>query len=521
MGSSHHILVSAVALLATIVLAQPPPSPAPASADGLHWQDPAGFRWGVATSAYQIEGAPHVDGRLDSIWDVSAHGTRPDGQPYTSNGETGDIADGSYARFREDVSLMRSMGIEHYRFSIAWPRILPTGALPVNMAGISHYNALIDALIAAGITPAVTLYHWDLPQALNQGSTPGWLNHTVADSFQLYAQTCFDAFGDRVHTWITFNEPLTFVNLGYGSGSHAPNRCSDRTKCFAGDSQVEIYIAAHNVLRAHGKAVAAYRSMQVRGATGGEIGITINANWAAPYRVGNADDIAAAERCMVWQAGWWADPVYFGDYPAVMRATLGSRLPTFTAAESAQLRGSADFYGMNHYTTKYSKDMPASAQARAVGWSRDAAVQNVVMSPSHEPIGPPGASSWLRSVPWGIRENLKWVANRYNNPKQYITENGCDVVGESDQPIQQALHDTFRQQFYANYTTNVMLAAHVDGVNVQGYYAWSLMDNYEWVGWFCCLTIDLASTRVKSYMYTVHTCCLCARRRTDTICASA
>lgn len=455
-------------------------SESPATTDALHWQDPPGFRWGVATSAYQIEGATTADGRLDSIWDVSSRGFHPDGQPYTANSESGEVADGSYVRYAEDVALMQAMGIKHYRFSIAWPRILPTGSLPVNQAGVDHYNALINALIAADITPAVTLYHWDLPQALNLGRVPGWLDPAVADSFQLYAQTCFQSFGDRVHTWITFNEALTFVHLGYGSGSHAPNRCSDRTKCFSGDSDTEVYIAAHNVLRAHGKAVAVYRDMVSQGTTEGEIGITINANWAAPFRANNDADVAAAERSMVWQAAWWADPIYFGDYPESMRTTLGDRLPSFTDEEKAQLLGSADFYGMNHYTTKYSKDMPAAALARAVGWDRDAAVQNVVNDPNQVSIGPVGASGWLRSVPWGIRENLKWVADRYNNPKIYITENGCDVLGESEQPMEEALHDTFRQEFYANYTTNVLLAAHVDGVNVKGYYAWSLMDNFEW-----------------------------------------
>ena len=275
---------------------------------GVHWPDPPGFRWGVATSSYQIEGAVATDGRKDSIWDVSSRGTRPDGKRYTSHGESGEFADGSYLRFAEDIALMKSMHVRNYRFSIAWPRILPTGQLPVNQRGIAHYNKLINGLLAAGITPAVTLYHWDLPQKLNEQATnPGWLSPSTADAFELYAKTCFDAFGDRVKTWITFNEALTFVHLGYGSGSHAPNRCSDRKKCFAGNSDTEPYIAAHHVLRAHGKAVAAFRAGRY---ADGEIGITVNANWATPYRPGNPADVAAAERSMIWQAAWFADPVY-------------------------------------------------------------------------------------------------------------------------------------------------------------------------------------------------------------------
>lgn len=213
----HALLLALATLLDAALAAESPPA-----GDASHWPDPPGFRWGVATSAYQIEGAIYADGRLDSIWDVSSREFRPDGRPYTSNSESGEIADGSYNRYTEDVTLMQSMGIKHYRFSIAWPRILPTGSLPINIAGVAHYNALINALIAADITPAVTLYHWDLPQALNEGDTPGWLNPDTADAFQLYAQACYDAFGDRVHTWITFNEALTFVHLGYGKSIHQP-----------------------------------------------------------------------------------------------------------------------------------------------------------------------------------------------------------------------------------------------------------------------------------------------------------
>jgi len=439
--------------------------------DALSAKDfPPGFQWGVATAAYQVEGAYKEDGRGMSIWDIFSH------EPgKTANGDTGDVADDNYHRYEEDIRLMKNMGVDYYRFSISWSRILPTGELPTNPAGIEHYNTLIDLLLKYNITPFITLYHWDIPQALDV-KYGGWLNTSMADYFALYADVCFANFGDRVKRWLTFNEPLSFCWIGYGSGVHAPGRCSDRSQCAAGNTSTEPYLCTHSVLLSHAAAVQVLRQKYSK--QGAEIGITLNCDWAEPNTT-SPQDLEASHRHLEFQLAWFADPVFFGDYPEVMKKRVGDRLPKFTEQQKQLLKGSHDFFGFNHYTSEYIAEptYPPSGE----GWSAD---EYVVSTRERDGklIGPQADSNWLYVVPWGIRKNLKWIYDRYRTPI-YITENGVDVPNESSIPLPTVLKDQFRVDFYKSYIAEVLNAIN-DGVDVRSYTAWSILDNFEWADGF-------------------------------------
>lgn len=303
------------------------------------------FLWGTATAAYQVEGAVHADGRGDSIWDTFSRIPNK-----IHNNDNGNIADDSYNQFNNDIKLMKNMGMSAYRFSISWSRILPSGNGEINYVGIAHYNKIINELIKNGIEPMVTLYHWDLPANLDT-TYKGWLDERIVKDFARYVDICFQAFGDRVKFWMTINEPWTFVHLGYVLGTFAPGRCSDRSKCPEGDSATEGYIAAHNVLLAHATAVNLYRK-KYQNSQKGQIGIVLNQDWTEPL-TDLPDDIEAAERRNEFLLGWFGDPIVFGKYPAVMEKFVGDRLPKFTPEQSKLLKGSFDFWGLNHYTSMY------------------------------------------------------------------------------------------------------------------------------------------------------------------------
>jgi len=277
-----------------------------------------------------------------------------------------------------------------------------------------------------------------------------------------------------VKKWITFNEPLTFTTTGYGSGLHAPGRCSNRTSCTAGNTSTEPYITAHNVLLAHAKAVDIYRR-EYQQHQHGIIGITLNCDWAEPYSSSD-EDVRAAERRLEFQLSWFADPVFKGDYPDSMKMLVGDRLPRFTHAQKRLLYGSWDYFGLNHYTTGYSQNNPHPIPNG--GWDEDQHV-NVLTSRNGQLVGARGDSPWLYVVPWGIRKMLHWVKQRYDNPPIYITENGVDIPNENSISFPQVLQDQFRVDFYSQYISNVSQAIS-EGVDVRGYFAWSFMDNYEW-----------------------------------------
>ncbi|KAJ1389836.1 Glycosyl hydrolases family 1, N-terminal conserved site [Sesbania bispinosa] len=305
---------------------------------------PKGFVFGTASSAFQYEGAVKEDGRGPSVWDTFSHS--PGKIVDRSNA---DVAVDQYHRYEEDIQLMKDMGMDAYRFSISWSRIFSNGSGEINQAGIDHYNKLINALLAKGIEPYVTLYHWDLPQAL-EDKYKGWLSPLIIKDFATYAETCFQKFGDRVKHWITFNEPHTFAMMGYDLGLEAPGRCSIllHQLCRNGNSATEPYIVAHNVLLSHAMVADIYRKKY----KGGFIGISLDVIWFESA-TNTTEDIEATQRALDFQLGWFLDPLVFGDYPNSMKTRVGSRLPKFSKSQASLLKGSLDFVGINHYTTFY------------------------------------------------------------------------------------------------------------------------------------------------------------------------
>lgn len=420
---------------------------------------PKNFQWGAATASYQIEGGWLEGGKGLSIWDAFAHTPGK-----ILNGDTGDVACDHFHRFRDDMALMAGMRLKNYRFSISWPRILPAGIGRPNRDGIQFYSDLIDTLLAHDITPWVTLYHWDLPLAL-QTEHDGWLNPQIAGFFQEYARICFENFGDRVKHWITLNEPWVVAMLGHGQGDCAPGRISSD----------EPYRVGHQLLRAHARAVNIYRD-QFQSQQNGKIGLTCNSDWREPLTDSPADQ-AAAQRSLEFFLGWFADPVHFGEYPAEMQRRVGKRLPQFSSEDRALIQNSSDFFGLNHYTTAYAAQAEPGAPTPAFLNSGIAADQAVQLS--WDSTWPTTDMGWA-VVPWGCRKLLEWIDARYAKPEIVLTENGCAVA---DRIIDGQVPDPFRVNFLRDYLTECHRAI-AGGVNLTGYFLWSFMDNFEWSSGF-------------------------------------
>ncbi|KZP20343.1 glycoside hydrolase family 1 protein [Athelia psychrophila] len=430
---------------------------------------PADFMWGFATASFQIEGSTDADGRGPSIWDDFS---RTPGK--TADGRNGDVATDSYNRYKEDIALLVKYGVKSYRFSISWSRIIPLGGRddPVNAAGVKWYSDLIDELLKNGITPFVTLYHWDLPQGLHDRYL-GWLNKDeIVKDYVRYARVCFAAWGDRVKHWLTMNEPWCISILGYSRGVFAPGRCSDRERSALGDSSTEPYIAGHSVILASASAVQAYRT-EFKPTQGGQIGITLNGDWAMPYDDA-PENVAAAQHALDFAIGWFADPIYLGYYPPYMREVLGDRLPDFTAEEWAVVKGSSDFYGMNTYTTNLCK---AGGRDEVQG-----NVEYTFTRPDGTELGTQAQCAWLQDYPDGFRALLKYLYGRYKLPI-YCTENGFAVKDESAiaaANVEDALADGDRVHYYQGTTRALVQSVHEDGVDIRAYFPWSLLDNFEW-----------------------------------------
>ncbi|XP_076119842.1 lactase/phlorizin hydrolase-like isoform X2 [Alosa pseudoharengus] len=426
---------------------------------------PEGFRWSTATASYQIEGGWRSDGKGLSIWDKFAH------TPLRVwDDDTGDIACDSYNKVAEDVDMLKKLKVNHYRFSISWSRILPDGTTSfINKPGLDYYHRLVDALLAANIKPQVTLYHWDLPQALQEKG--GWENDTIVQRFKEYADVIFDSLGDKVKFWITINEPYNVAMIGHGYGSAAPG-ISFRPGTLP-------YIVGHNLLKAHAEAWHLYND-KYRTTQGGIISITINSDWAEPRNPYKQEDIDAARRVVQFYIGWFAHPVFNGDYSDVMKTIIRerslaaglpkSRLPEFTPAEVNRVKGTYDYFGFNHYTTVLAfkvdyKGLQHYDADRGAGTIADRTWLD-------------SGSTWLKVTPPGFRKILNFIKEEYGNPTIIITENGISERG----PVN--LNDIHRIYYYENYINQALKAYLIDKVDIQGYTAWSLMDNLEWATGF-------------------------------------
>jgi beta-glucosidase len=404
---------------------------------------PSDFLWGAATAAYQIEGAWNEDGKGESIWDRFSH------TPYNvRHGHTGDVACAHYHHMPRDVALMQQLGLESYRFSLSWPRILPEGRGAVNEAGLDFYDRLVDELLAADIVPNATLYHWDLPQALQDEG--GWPHPDSPAWFADYAQVVFERLGDRAPLWSTINEPWVVAFLGHAMAVMAPG-LADYSKAFQ---------TAHHLLVGHGRAVERFR----QGGYPGEIGVVLNLNHMIAASQEQADQDAR-------QRAYWAlwslflDPLVHGRYPEPLYQWIGPHAPQRTPEELDLIHNTFDFLGVNYYVSDVVYFRPRagallkaeSHQASAPGWGRTEMGWEVY---------PPGLTAVLRHLQ---------VA--YGNPKMYVTENGTALA---DAPDEEGFVADWGR---VNYLRQHILAVHdalEAGANIHGYYVWSLFDNFEW-----------------------------------------
>lgn len=396
---------------------------------------PANFVWGVATASYQIEGAAHADGRGESIWDRFSH--TPGN---VLNGDTGDVACNHYHLYKEDVALIKELGVDSYRFSIAWPRIFPRGGGQMNVKGIDFYKRLIDELLQQGIKPAVTLYHWDLPQALeDQG---GWLTRDTAYFFRDYAARVFEELGDTVDSWITLNEPWCSAYLGYGNGHHAPGK----------KSETDHLIATHHLLFSHGLAVEAYRELQLSP----KIGITLNL--APHYPISDKPaDLRAARIGDGFQNRLYLDPVFKGSYPEDFAEAKEVMAPYIQPKDLQLISQPIDFLGINYYSRSL------------VGADSEGNVKHYRGDGSHT------AMDW-EVYPEGLYDLLVRVHEDYGPIPLQITENGAaydDVL--KDGKVNDQERKKYLQQHFA-----AALRAIEAGVPLEAFFVWSFLDNFEW-----------------------------------------
>ncbi|XP_047505680.1 myrosinase 1-like [Pieris napi] len=423
---------------------------------------PAGFQFGSATSAYQVEGAWNASDKSPSIWDVFIH-ENPSAIADHSNG---DVACDSYHLWKEDIALAQSLGLNFYRFSISWPRLLPEGfSNHVSKDGTTYYNNLINGLLSVGIEPVVTLYHWDLPQNLQD--LGGWTNIEIVDWFQEYARVAFTLFGDRVKTWVTINEPTSFCNVGYGTGILAPGVVSPG---------IGEYLCAKNALLSHAKAYRLYEK-EFRDKYKGQVGLTNQFVWYEAKNPGQEKNAQLARDL----GELYTFPIFsdVGGWPPNIESIIAknsraenyssSRLPALTEEEINLVKGSADFFGVNYYTSRLVGE--ASHHEQILVWPLFGS-RELRLVFSYDSTWLP-RYDWIASYPPGIRRLMKSLTERYGNIEIKIFENG---FGTSDP----SLNDTMRVQYIRDHLKQVLLSITEDGVNVTAYTAWALIDNFEW-----------------------------------------
>ncbi|KAK4587621.1 hypothetical protein RGQ29_018863 [Quercus rubra] len=380
------------------------------------------------------------------------------------HGASGDIACDEYHKYKEDVQLMEDTGLEAYRFSISWSRLIPNGRGAVNPKGFQYYIKLINELISHGIQPHVTLHHTDLPQAL-EDEYGGWVSRKIVKDFTAYADVCFRKFGDRISYWTTMNEANVFVLEGYDTGFLPPQRCSPPYggNCSTGNSSTEPYMAAHHILLAHASAARLYKK-RYQDKQHGVIGLNVFSYWFIPL-TNSTEDKIATQRANDFYLGWFVDPLVFGDYPQTMKKIVGSRLPSFTYAESSQVKGSFDFIGVNHYITIYVNDNTSSLNMEDRDVLADMAVQFTRIRNDTSIFEYPIA-------PWGLQGILEYIKQFYGNPPVYIHENGQRTRRNS------TLEDWPRVKYLQGYIGSLLDALR-NGSNTRGYFTWSFLDLFE------------------------------------------
>ncbi len=400
---------------------------------------PADFLWGAATSAYQVEGSPLADGAGASIWHRFSHTPG-----LVANGENGDVACDHYHRYEADIALMRELGLNAYRFSVSWSRIFPEGKGHINEKGLDFYRRLVDSLREAGIQPLITLFHWDLPAALDDRG--GWLNRNIARWFADYASMMFRALDDRQPMWATLNEPWVVTDGGYLHGPLAPGH----------RNWFETPIAAHNLLRAHGAAVEAYRAVGK-----GRIGIVVNLEPKYPAS-DSKEDHDALMRADAYMNRQYLDPIFLGSYPKELPPLFGEAWPSLPAADFDLIRQKIDYLGINYYKRGITKNNPNVMIERAERINNPRAVYT--------------ETDW-EVFPQGLTDILVWVRDRYGKLPLYITENGAAFY---DPPTADSSVDDPLRVDYLRQHLRAAREAIRKGVDLRGYCVWSLLDNFEW-----------------------------------------
>ena len=404
-------------------------------------QFPKNFVWGAATAAYQVEGAAFEGGKGPSIWDEFSHI-----EGNISQNHNGDVSCDHYHQYKTDVQQMKALGLKSYRFSIAWARVMPTGRLPMNQEGLDFYSNLVDELIENGIEPIVTLYHWDLPQSLQLEG--GWMNPNIVNDFRDYAKAMFHALGDRVKQWITLNEPWVVAYAGHYAGRHAPG-LSDLKSAVT---------VSHHLILSHAMAVEQYRSM----AFGGDIGITLNL-YPIIAASDSKEDALSATFVDGYHNRWFLDPVLKGSYPKDILEIFKKNLGFEVSDEDMSIIKSAhcDFLGVNYYFRKVIKHSP---------------IHEILNFEEVKPEGSYTDMGW-EIYPEGLYKLLMRLKEDYDNPRMMITENGA-AYGE-DSVQEERLKDDLRIDFLKSHFIQAYRAIE-SGVRVEGYYVWSLFDNFEW-----------------------------------------